>query len=503
MAEIGEKRARLVWSDVEAWSSASETAGHASHSSAQSSTATRPAHRSTMSGARCEGGTTPGMFFLNITKAYLGGGAVLLPEAILFGGCILGPAAILVLAFLLNHTMKLLIRMKEAVQELQARALEDEDEPLLVADEAWGRSEDSPHVGLGDIGAFCFGPLGRAAINGALMATNTGIVITYVNLNTQSFEALIFGSSDSSQGQIVLWCQFAVVCILCSLEPQQLSFASLLGNLAVCLTLAVVVVNSVQFIHSADRPPVPPDSKIFAPIGDKAVSAVPNIFFSFVMHGTILSQHEALKPSQRHHAPHQLDLAALVVSLIYAGFSTIAYVAYFGVLNSPSYQAGTSILLVLVPQSSPIVSATTAILSFAILLSIPLFTAGVFDLLGLAWRRSAETASGRDAPGRGNAMIGLVRATVLLMMFAVLSLVRALAPADKSQAGADPLSYPLKITGAVAMSWLGCILPALFYMKLALQGVPTFRMFSCDGSIVMLAGLVGVFACVFGCRSHM
>ena len=279
-----------------------------------------------------------------------------------------------------------------------------------------------------------------------------------------------------------------------------------------CLTLAVVVVNSLQYIHSADRPPVTPDDNIFAPIGDRAVAAVPNIFFSFVMHGTILSQHEALKPSQRHHAPHQLDLATLVVSLLYAGFSTIAYVAYFEVLNAPGYHAGTSILLVLVPQSSPIVSATTTILSFAILLSIPLFTAGMFDLLGLAWRQRAGKAPGRrdeeeeeerDAPGRGNAMIGLLRAAVVLMMFAVLSLVRAWAPGGKSAAAVDPLSYPLKITGAVAMSWLGCIIPALLYIKLAWQGVPTFRMYSSDGVIVTVAGLVGVFACVFGCRSHV
>ena len=50
-----------------------------------------------------EEGITPQMFFANITKAYLGGGVVLLPEAICCGGFLFGPAAILVLALGLSN----------------------------------------------------------------------------------------------------------------------------------------------------------------------------------------------------------------------------------------------------------------------------------------------------------------------------------------------------------------------------------------------------------------
>ena len=459
------------------------------------------------------------MFFVNITKAYLGGGVVLLPEAIMFGGFILGPCLILVLAFLLNHTMKLLIRMKEAVSLLQQLEPAEEEAHLLMAD-AEGVSEDEDRededrappaekIGLGSIGAFCFGWIGRLLVNSALLATNVGIVISYVNLNTQSFQRVIFGSNHCEQTneqnyQIVLWVQFVGVCFLCMLGPKQLSFSSLLGNAAVAFAMSVVIVNSVRFIYNPSRAPV----NIFAPIGDKVVAAVPNIFFSFVMHGTILSQHEAINHSERQHAPRQLNLAALVVSLGYAVFATVAYVAYVGMLTSPEYKVGTSILLVLVPQSG-VLSAATSILSFAILFSIPLFTDGVFDLVGLAWRTPQTSssswgeASRGGVSGSGNLAIGLFRIVVVLAMFAVLSIVRLLAAggSEKGQQQADPLSYPLKITGAVAMSWLGCIIPALFYMSFALRGVAAFKIVSLDGGLVMAAGLVGIISCVLGVKN--
>ena len=458
------------------------------------------------------------MFFVNITKAYLGGGVVLLPEAIMFGGFILGPCLILVLAFLLNHTMKLLIRMKEAVSLLRQLEPAEEEAHLLMAD-AEGVSEDEDRappaekIGLGSIGEFCFGWIGRLLVNCALLATNVGIVISYVNLNTQSFQSVIFGSNHSEQTneqnyQIVLWVQFVGVCFLCLLGPKQLSFSSLLGNAAVAFAMSVVIVNSIQFMYNPSRAPVQPGSNIFAPIGDKVVAAVPNIFFSFVMHGTILSQHEAINHSDRQHAPRQLNLAALVVRLGYAVFATMAYVAYAGMLTSPEYKVGTSILMVLVPQSG-VVSATTSILSFAILLSIPLFTDGVFDLVGLAWRApQTSSSSWREASrggvsGSGNVAIGLFRIVVVLAMFAVLSIVRLLAAggSEEGQQQADPLSYPLKITGAVAMSWLGCIIPALFYMSFAVRGVPTFKIVSLDGGLVMAAGLVGIVSSVLGVKN--
>jgi hypothetical protein len=60
---------------------------------------------------------------------------VLLPEAVSFGGFLFGPAAIFVLALLLNHTLKLLVRMAVAVHEqrvLLLHAAEEQVEPLLL-----------------------------------------------------------------------------------------------------------------------------------------------------------------------------------------------------------------------------------------------------------------------------------------------------------------------------------------------------------------------------------
>jgi len=424
-----------------------------------------------------EEGITPQMFFANITKAYLGGGVVLLPEAICCGGFLFGPAAILVLALLLNHTMKLLVRMAVAVHEQQMlehmllpHAAGEQEEPLLLEHRAQAASthhEPPPgqlghdaetaadlrrsrpgrdggardlaegNIGLGSIGEFCFGRGGRVMTHLALLSTNVGIVTSYMNLNAQSFQQVLFGeTARNDHYQAVLWGQFASLCVLCMLDPQQLSFASLLGNLAVTLTMGVAVANSLLFMYSPERPPDAQDSAIFAAIHAKYVAAVPTIFFSFVMHGTILSQYRSMQPSRRSEAPRQLNLAALFVSVAYALFASVVYVAYYSDLSAEGYKAGTSILLILRPQTS-LVRATTTLLSFAIFLSIPLFMHAIFDTLGLAWRGTPDGAS-CAAPARARAaVIGVLRVLVLLLMAGALSVVRYAAP--RGEGAADPL----------------------------------------------------------------
>ena len=483
------------------------------------------AGRASPGGYSAEEGTTPLMFFVNITKAYLGGGAVLLPEAILFGGFVLGPAAILTLAFVLNHTMKLLIRMQAAVaavekqrEGVQVRDDDQQHTPLLdPAQQGEDQFESSTtdnfarhcfngsevKIGVGSIGEFCYGKAGRIIVNTALLCTNIGIVISYINLNTESFQQVLFGEKDENvHYQVVLWSQGVLISFLCMLNPKQLSFSSLLGNVAVVVTMVVVIVNSILFMENPDRNPITPNSKIYAAIGNKYISAVPNIFFSFVMHGTILSQFDGMQPSKRREAPRQLNNAAFLVSFSYAIFATVAYVAYYDLLAADDYKAGTSILLLLVPQSSSIVRATTSMLSVAILLSIPLFMDGVFDALQLTWTREDGTLSralNRERPFmKRTGVIALLRILVVFPMVAILSLVKEMAPGNEDRP--DPLQFPLKITGAVAMSWLGCIIPALLYVAFARRGVETFNLASVDGFIVMVAGFIGVGVCIFGVK---
>jgi hypothetical protein len=241
------------------------------------------------------------------------------------------------------------------------------------------------------------------------------------------------------------------------LDAQQLSFSSLLGNVAVVLTMGVVIWNSLLFMYSAERPPDAEDSKVFAAIHSNYVAAVPNIFFSFVMHGTILSQYQSMQPSKRCEAPKQLNRAALAVSVSYALFAVVAYVAYYSDLSAEGYKTGTSILLILRPQTR-LVRATATLLSCAIFFSIPLFMHGIFDAFGLGLRGDSEgvpnAASGRTRATACGAL-RVLRVLVLLPMAGVLSIVRTVessaAAHDTGQTNA--LQYPLKVTGAVAMSW--------------------------------------------------
>ena len=89
-------------------------------------------------------GITPCNMWVNIVKAYMGTGMLNIPWALDTGGFWGGLVSMVVLAILLNHTMKLLVRMKVAVEDDHRR----------------GGGGRGFQAGFREIGVWCFGEVG-------------------------------------------------------------------------------------------------------------------------------------------------------------------------------------------------------------------------------------------------------------------------------------------------------------------------------------------------------
>lgn len=478
-----------------------------------------------------EAGSLQGML-LNLIKAYMGTGLLGIPWAIQQAGVFAGLLSMCIICYLLNHTMKMLLRIKIRVDESQEehsiklKPAEVDHHPLLVSSETESEGENSSKeevlsfppkpAGFPEVGRFCFGEMGSRAINLAVLGTNIGISFGYLLMMSKLMKETF---KDAETNAAPTWlmpfqgdefpiflrnvnsvsiCLYPGLVWINLLEVTKLNFTSLLGNAAVFGMVALSIYISIATIFIDD--PSPRSSLVKRTSVEEAgslsgyFSSFGTFMFSFVMHGTVLSQYDSLPPSfKTGHAssePRQkpfriLNLAAALVAGVYCVYALFAYFAF---ANGKGLQDNImdTLLKYSTRDAFPLryhaVNFTNVLLSAAIFCSVPLFLAPVYGLLGM------------DTLGKAS----------LLFFLTILSNV---VPPDHA-------NNLLSLVGALCMSWLGCILPAVFYMRLAKmdrrtprgreeEGFETsyrFRGNSKDGILCGITLVVGMIGMVVGTK---
>ena len=435
------------------------------------------------------GGVSTALTLLSLVKAYLGTGLLAMPYAARCAGLWVCVAGVLFLAFISNHTLKLLIEMKRHILADKAHQLL----PPGGGDDPGGRSSDvdDAEVTYEDIGEAALGKWGRRLATVAMVVTNMGISIGYIvfcadtlldtvnvasgggNVTEQLDASLDPGTGGPLRFNLLTLTFLPLVGGLGLLRSmRRLAFVSMVGNVAIMSAICVVMYYSIDRI-SLDG---------FGEVAPARIETLPLFFgitmFGFTLHGVVLPLEGSM--SQPAHVHRVLTAGVVMVALIYSAFAAFGYSAFS---NSTSNN-----ILHNLPADTAVDRAlrcmTGTLLCLSMLFTIPLYNFAVFrvvegsiwgkeprpspvagggglrsgDMVGAALLsplpRSASEAAERSARSRRHIQQGALRLAIVTVCIAV---ALAMGPLFAEIIG---------LVGAFSMSFLAFILPPAFHIRI-------------------------------------
>jgi amino acid permease len=321
--------------------------------------------------------TSTTLTFFNLTKAFLGTGLLVIPYGARCGGQWLSFVGIVVIALGANTTLKMLIRTKHHLLK------------------------QFPHVASSRItfdalGHYAYGAAGRRIAVFAQVVTNSGIILGYTIFvgKTLLMAVEILGGAEDSWDpamfgvhiNMFLVVSFPLIGGLALLRSmRKLGPVSVVGTVAILLAIVAVFYSSAVEIANNG----------FVHVPAARLATFPTFFgllaFGYCIHGVMLPIEDGMDHPE--HAEWVINVSSILVVLIYSSFSLLCYAAYGdkvdpSILNNlPSTTMFEKVLKV----------TTSTLLSFSILLTIPLFFFSVF--------RTMEGNQPRAGGGQGQGLL--------------------------------------------------------------------------------------------------
>ena len=299
--------------------------------------------------------------FFNLTKAFLGTGLLVIPYGARCGGQWLSLAGIILIALGANITLKMIIRTKHHLLQ---------QFPHVV----------TSRITYDALGHYAYGAGGRRIAVFAQQATNIGIIVGYaIFVGKTLLDAVeILGGTETSWDpelygihvNIFLVASFPLIGGLAILRSmRKLGPVSVVGTVAILLAIVAVFYSSVIEITNNG----------FAHVPAARLATFPTFFgllaFGYCIHGVMLPIEDGMEHPE--HAEWVINTSSILTVLIYGSFSVLCYAAY-GDKVDPS-------ILNNLPATTTfekVIKVTTSmLLSFSILLTIPLFFFSLFRSL--------------------------------------------------------------------------------------------------------------------------
>lgn len=382
--------------------------------------------------------TSNAMTIANLVKAYLGSGLLVIPYGARCGGMWLSFVGVVLLSLMSNHTLKMVIRIKRAVIQ-----------------------RNHKNITYDRLGLIAYGKWGHRLTLFAMTMTNLGIAIGYMIFVGQTLDKVAtISGAKASVVEPLFFGHTTVSVFLCAAAPffiglsllrsmKRLSATSVVGNIAIAIAIIAVLYSGVKEISENG----------FADVPAARIETFPTFFgimvFSFAIHGIILPMEEAMEHPES--AERVCDIGVAIVIVVYSSFSLLGYAAWGDSVAASVLDSLSEVTTV----DKVIKISTGVLLSIAILLTIPLYFFGVFQVVDPTVRADADNEDNEDniqSSAKGGAG-SMGKSTCIRVITVLISMLVAIL--------LGPLfSEVVSFVGAFSMSLVVFILPSCFYLKL-------------------------------------